>query len=149
MSATQRSALAAVVVLLGAVVAWRRAARDPVAALAEGAIEARRGAALVLAQRGAAKAAGSVDALIAALADEDLRDAAVYALGEIGAAARPALPALLRQLEGANDVVRMRLAWALMRIDPHGAGVRAAVQELAGSENVLVRACARGALGRP
>jgi HEAT repeat protein len=58
--------------------------------------------------------------------DERVRQSAAWALGEIGAAAKPAVPALIEALKDEDRDVQFRAAEALKRIDPeaaHKAGV--------------------------
>ena len=86
--------------------------------------------------------------LAAALDDPRGRDAAAFALGELGPAARDAVPALLAL--GRSDDARLlvRVAWALSRIAGDDASVQATLAEIARSPQPLVRRVAEAALAR-
>ena len=59
-------------------------------------------------------------ALVNCLADKQdgVRRGACYVLGEIGAGARPAVPALTKALKDDSDAVRQAAAAALKKIPP-------------------------------
>ncbi len=61
-----------------------------------------------------------LSALIAALKDEDkeVRGRAANALGQIGPAAKEAVPALIAALKDEDRLVRLHAAWALGQIGP-------------------------------
>jgi hypothetical protein len=68
--------------------------------------------------------AEAVPLLVSALEDTntDISVTAAYALGLIGEAAAPAVPALTRQLGGNSDTLASMSDWALSQVGPRGKG---------------------------
>lgn len=77
-------------------------------------------AAVALASLGA-DAAAAVPDLVNLLGDDrpaDLRYAVAYALGRIGAAAKPAVPRLLELSKSADELMATVATWAVLKIEP-------------------------------
>ncbi|MEO8498519.1 MAG: HEAT repeat domain-containing protein, partial [Planctomycetota bacterium] len=122
---------------------WVRKGVDPVSALNR--ILARRdksfgAAAFYLTELEPETQSAAVPELIAALNDgidhserppyDSLRGLAAQSLGEFGATAKAAVPALVQRLKDENGYIRVDAAVALWRIEQHPAAVPALIAEL-------------------
>jgi HEAT repeat protein len=116
--------------------------------LREGTPDERARAARTLADCDRAVLARAVVPLREALQDPAARIHAASALGDLGAAARPALPDLLRVVQDSDGAVAAVAAWATVRIDPTDRRVRATLERLEGSSNPLLRKVAEAGLAR-
>jgi HEAT repeat protein len=116
--------------------------------LREGTPAERAGAARTLAECGPDTLARAAAPLREALGDPAARIHAASALGNLGAAARPALPELLRLAEGPEFWVGAVAAWAAVRIDPTDSRVRAILERLMVRPDPLMRKVAEAGLAR-
>ena len=116
--------------------------------LEEGAPQERAGAARTLAEYGADITLAALTPLRGALSDRAARTPAASALGEMGAAARPAVPDLLRGVDDPDPMFRAVAVWAAVRIDPADARVRAVLERFEAGSDPLMRKVAKAGLAR-
>ncbi len=116
--------------------------------LREGTPQERAGAARTLAEYGPDATPAVLVPLREALSDPVARIHAASALGEMGAVARPALPDLLRGVDGPESIFRAVAVWAAVRIDPADSRVCAVLERLKTSPDLFMRKVAEAGLGR-
>ena len=90
----------------------------------------------------------SVPELSKVLADKDLQIAAVMALGRIGADAKGAVPAIVKQLPGDNPLFQREAHFALGAIGPDAAAAVPALIKALNDKEMEVRYSASYALGK-
>ena len=83
-----------------------------------------------------------------ALSDRAARTPAASALGEMGAAARPAVPDLLRGADDPDPMFRAVAVWAAVRIDPADTRVRAVLERFGAGSDWLMRKVSEAGLAR-
>jgi len=108
--------------------------------------EIRKAVALALRKMGGAK--GAIETLMEMLKDPNpgVRYSAVYAIAELGLAAKPAIAALMQSLQDEDSSVRARAAHALGKIGPVASKAVPALEALLADEDSRVRSSASWAI---
>lgn len=133
--------------------AARAAVPELTALLADADPLVRSEAAVALAAIGAdaAPAVSALEKLLGDAAPADARYAATYALGRIGAAAKPVVPRLLELSKSSDEIMATVATWATLKIEPQDAAlVEAAIPLLRKAlrgQNEMARLEAAVALG--